>query len=64
MTGATAKDNETVRVKFYWAGWNPDETKGFIMLDMKDTDQMKTLMKVRTSQEPGKMLALMFLAQH
>ena len=42
MSDIIAKDAQDVGVKVDWAGCNPDETKVFIILDMKDADQMKT----------------------
>ena len=42
MIDAIAKEVEELRVKVDWAECNPDETKVFIILDMKDADQMKT----------------------
>jgi|TARA_X000000368_G_C22431185_1_gene450548 hypothetical protein len=42
MSDAITADAEAVGVKVDWAGCSPDETKVFIILDMKDADQMKT----------------------
>ena len=42
MSDAITKRAEEVGVKLDWAGCSPDETKVFIVLDMKDADQMKT----------------------
>ena len=42
MTKDMTPEMEKVGAKLIWAGTNPDESKGFVLVDMQDPEQMKT----------------------
>ena len=45
MAKDMAPEMEKVGVKMVWGGTNPDESKVFVLVEMDDPEQMKTLVK-------------------